>query len=66
MKGFLAFAIGGLIVVGLTIIPPEQGRWVALALLGFVVLTPALSRPVQPTAEDVGKLTREKDSSDSR
>lgn len=63
MKGFLAFAIGGLLVVALSAVPPEQGRWLALGLLVLVVLTPAVGRRVQPSAEDEGKLTREQETS---
>ena len=44
MKGFLAFALSGLLIVGLSAVPPEHARWLALSLLVLVVLTPALGR----------------------
>ena len=59
MKGFCAFLASGLLIVTLSAMPPEHARWVALALLGLIVLTPAVSRRVQPTAEEVGKPREE-------
>lgn len=64
MRGAVYFALAGLVVVGLSALPPEHGRWVALSLLALIVVTPARTRRVQPSAEDGGKLTREKESSD--
>ena len=44
MKGFLAFFIGCALVAALSVIPAEYGRWIALALLVVVVLTPAVGQ----------------------
>lgn len=42
MKGLLALAIGGLVIVALSAIPPDLGRWIAIGLLVLVALTPAV------------------------
>lgn len=44
MKGFVAFFAGTAIVAGLTLVPPEQARWIAIGLLVLVALTPAVGR----------------------
>lgn len=58
MRGFWTFASGCAVVAGLTLIPPEHARWIAIALLVLVALTPAIGRrgPVQPVAEEAGEL----------
>lgn len=44
MKGFAAFFVGCSLVAGLTLIPPEQGRWVALAILAALFVASAIPR----------------------
>lgn len=64
MKGFLAFAIGGLVLVALSAVPPEHARWIVLALLVLVVLTPAVGqskprrRAVPPREEKASSALR--------
>jgi hypothetical protein len=42
VKGFLAFFSACALVATLSVIPAEHARWVALALLVLVALTPAV------------------------
>ena len=57
MKGFLAFVLGVAVVCPLTLIPPDEARWIALSLLVLVALTPAVGqskpgrRPAKPRRE---------------
>lgn len=44
MRGFLAFTLGCAIVAGLTLVPPDDARWIAISLLVLVVLSPAVGR----------------------
>lgn len=64
MRAAVYFTLAGLVIVGLSAMPPEHARWVALSLLVLVALTPAVGRRVQPAAEDAGKPLKEKGSSD--
>lgn len=65
MRGFLYLTLGGLLIVALSAIPPETARWFALGLLGLIVITPAVGRRVQPSAEDGGQPERGTGSFDS-
>lgn len=44
MKGFLAFTLSTALVCALTLVNPDQARWIALGLLVLVVFTPAVGR----------------------
>ena len=44
-EGIGLFTVSCAIVAALIVIPPDIGRWIALALLVVVVLTPAVSKP---------------------
>lgn len=65
MRGFLAFFVGCAIVAALTLIHPDNARWVALALLAVLFVASAIPRRVQPTAEEVGQPVRGTGSSNS-
>ena len=44
MSGFLAYFTGCAIVAGLTLIEPDNARWVALAILGVLFVVSAMPR----------------------
>lgn len=66
MRAVIYFTLAGLVIVGLSAMPPEHARWVALGLLVLVAVTPAVGRRVQPAAEDAGKPSKETELSDLR
>lgn len=52
-RGLTSFLVACALVAALIVIPPEHGRWIALALLVGVVLTPAVgqSKPFRRAAQ---------------
>lgn len=55
-RGLPIFLAACVVIAALIVIPPEHGRWIALALLVLVALTPAVgqSKP-RPKARRVSR-----------
>ena len=46
MKGFLAFTLGCATVAALTLLPPENARWIGLSILAALFVLSAIPRRV--------------------
>lgn len=44
MKGFAAFTLSTALVCALTLVNPDQARWIALGLLGVAFVASAIPR----------------------
>lgn len=46
LAGLPTFLTSAAVVAGLSVIPPEIARWIAIGLLALLVVTPAVGRRV--------------------